>query len=288
MRFSVHERGQNWVFLLMALLQPLIVFGWSYPTFSVGQVLLDWSVRLLLLVITVWIRYWLLPLHRSPRLRLILQVFCFVVALTLTMGSWLKANEMIVGLRVIDGLINGMLIAYAFENLLAALGWAIAILPKGKALEDRFAERSRFLRRSLTVLQSVFFGLTLLELLALYTLSRNFLFDWVLYSRIAAGIVLFGFAISLVLLYFNVRRKVEEELNLVEREIETALDHILAWRPPGQEAKVDPQILGFWQAYRELLISSVKTPLSWESWAVILFFVAIILLEPYVAGIFLI
>ena len=283
-----HERVEKWIFMLVALLQPLIVFGWNYQTFLLGQVLLDWSVRLLLLGITVWIRYWLLSSHRSTRLRRVLQIFCPVAALTLTTGSWLKADELVAGLRVMDALINGMLIAYIFENLIAALGWAMAVLPRGRVSEARFAERSRFLRRSVALLRNVFFGLTLMTLLALYTLSRSFLFDWVLYSRIAAGIVLFGFVISLVMLHFNVRRKAEEELNLVEREIETALDRILAWKPPGQESKVDPQILVFWQAYRELLISSIKTPLSWETCAVILLFAAIILIEPYVAGIFLI
>lgn len=279
-------RTKRWSWMGIAMLQPIIIAGIYFPNLPIKTMLFDWVARILFLGIVVWTRHALLNSFRYRPFRRAALCICPLLAIVAMMGTWRTgAGEIVVALRILDALINGYLIAMMMEPLIAALGWAVGL--KGVKTEEKpfkIAERMRFLRRSVDVIKRVIWVVTLLVLLGLYVLNRSYVFDWVLYSRLAAGFIGIGFVIAMIVLYEKVKRMEEKEMQWVEREIETAIDSLLAWRPPGQE-QFDPTVFSFWYNYRQLLIISQRTPLNWEVWAFILLLQGLILVEPFIMGI---
>lgn len=277
--------SERWRWMGIALLQPLIVVGLYFPNLVFMSVLWDWGIRAVFLGILVFTRHLLLPSFRHRALRHGAIIMGPLFAVILSMGMWRDvANEVIIALRILDALLNGYMAAMIFESLISALCWAVGI--KGVKTEDnpfKIAERMRFLRRAVEVLKRVAFVLVLLILLGIYILTRGYIFDLLLFSRLAAGVIGLGFVAALILLNERVKRRQEKELQWVEREIETALDSMLAWRPPGEE-HFDPSVLLFWEGYHRLLQKSQRTPVHWEDWAFILLLQGLLLVEPFMIG----
>lgn len=282
MEFAQRER---WRWVGIALLQPVILVGIYFPYLKLATLFWDWIIRALMLAVLVWTRFMLLPSFRNRSFRRGAVIVLPLSAVALTVGTWRNSgNEVIAGLRILDALINGYIAAILLETVAAAWIWTMSI--KGIKTEDKpfkIAERMRFLRRSVDVLKRVAFVLTLLIMLGIYTLSRSYIFDLLLYARLGAGFIGLSFVCSLIVLHERIRRIQEKEVQWVEREIETALDSLLAWRPPGEE-RFDPSVLTFWQNYHRLLMTSQRIPITWEVWASVLLLQGLMLTEPYLLG----
>jgi len=241
---------------------------------------LDCFVRLLLLAVAVWIRRGLLPFFQSGTVRALLILVCPLALAGLSLGAAQEVEEFRLGLHILDGILNGYIVALGLEPLFAAMGWVAFLGRKGGGWPVRRAERARFLRRAVQVLLKVIFALTVLLLLGLYALSRSYLFDWPFYSRIGSMLVASAFLGPLLFLHYQVRKKIEGELYLVEMELEHAADRVLRVQA-GDEGVYNPGYIRFWLDYRQMLINCTRTPLSWENWAVFILLQLVLLGEPY-------
>lgn len=279
------RRRERWLWFGLAVLQPVVVVALSYPQLSTEKVLLDCFVRLLLLGITVWIRRCLLPLFHSGSIRAVLILVCPLSLVALSVNAAQGLEESRVGLHILDAVLSGYIIALGLETLFAAVRWTACLGRGGGAWSVRMAERARSLRRAVCVLQKVSFSLTLLFLLALYALSRNYFFDWVVYSRICGFLLGTAFVLPLIIMHNKERKKIEGELALVEREMEYAANRVLQCQRE-EEGAGNLRYFRFWLDYRQALINSTRIPLFWQNWVVFLMLLLILLIEPYIFGAF--
>lgn len=278
---SASTLSERWIMVGLAILQPIIVWGIHIsgrnPLAESG---IDLLMRLLLLGIAVWLRVWLFPGFRWAKLGGWLMLLGPVGVLSAN-GSFIRVGGLAAISTIVDSLSLGLMIGAILEVAVATYGWAAFIPPA--VWPQCLAERFRRLRSVVTVQKHMALAMTVLLLLALYALARNYLFDWVLYSRLAALLISLGFLLPCINLRSRIQSMNEEELSRAERELETAIDRQLVLTVNGLEGSAREDV-AFWLDYRRVLKASVRIPLSWEDWVYLLILIGVILAEPYLFG----
>lgn len=273
------------LFMGASMVIPILVVGVHFPFKEPAlEVWVDLAIRLLFLGIVVWLRLALLPDLRNPPLgrwaMVLLPIAVLLLHRTTIQGGGLKAV-----CAVMDCVIQGLLIAMVLEVIVAAMARTIAPNPKQHKIAS--IERLQHLRAVIDIQKRLVLAITVLILLALYVLARSYLFDWIIYARIGAVLTGLSFILPLMVLNTRSRRNSETELARVETEIENAIERQLFRFENGLEPSGGEE-LSFWLDYRRVIVQSTVIPISWENWLYLAFLLLVILVEPYLFGLWMI
>lgn len=230
-------------------------------------------IRTLLLILVIVGRYHLFSCCRDSRMLL----FGFFGALLLlTFFSYYPARLGQVWLSwfyyLFDIGVFSVLIGIIFE-LTAVILWEITKNPRPFGLNlSLFSQRMRARREIISVLSKFIFFYCCLGCLGFILLNMYYLFNWRLYLKLTAGIVLGSF----LWLVGSFQNRLQNKVNSYLTKIDLKLEALL--KEDRVEFKSDE--LRFLQTYRQLLSASTSIVLRWENLFYLLFGLFLFMILP--------